>query len=72
MTWNYRIIHYQNGDFGLHEVYYDEKEKPTAITRTPVQFVCNAEEGHEGIVKSLRIALYDAEHRPVMKEETIQ
>ena len=47
MTWNYRIIKEKNKEhldlddedayfFAIHEVYYDEKEKPITCTVDPV------------------------------------
>lgn len=57
--------------FGLHEVYYDESGKPTAMTERPVDFVCAEEEGPEGIVRALELALKDARTRAVLDASKI-
>ena len=68
MTWNYRIVRYlDNKGFGLHEVYY-EGDREVAMTESPASFVCDAEEGPDGVSDSLRLALSDASHRPVFDE----
>ncbi len=68
MTWNYRIIlHDDHAEpwYGLHEVHYRDG-KISGFT-TPIEFTCNGYEGPEGIVRSLRMALRDAQERPVLK-----
>ena len=66
MTWNYRIIKYpdENG-YGLHEVYYNEDGSPDTMTKDPIDFVCESEEGPEGIIRDLEMALADAKKSPV-------
>lgn len=72
--WNYSIIFHDDGEpdhqwYGLHEVYYDdadEVDRVTSWTRDAVSFVAHLEEGSEGIVESLRMALNDAKNRPVL------
>lgn len=66
MTWNYRIIRYTNGDFGLHEVYY-ENGKPKARTQEAI-VALDKEEGVEGIVKSLELMIHDAKHREILDD----
>jgi len=42
MTWNYRIVAVQHDwgiEYGIHEVYYDENEKPIFYTSNPVPCV---------------------------------
>lgn len=39
MTWNYRVLRYADGEFGIHEVYYDETGKPTSCTLDAVGVV---------------------------------
>lgn len=68
MAWNYRIIHYKEGGFGLHEVHYDERGRPANRTVRPVSFGCDEDEGAEGVVKSLQRALGDAQKAPVLQE----
>lgn len=72
MTWNYRIIRRKDGSFGLHEVYYDEAGTPHSMTVDPVGFAADADEGEQGIIASLEIALRDARSRPVLDERNIQ
>jgi hypothetical protein len=69
-AWNYRIIKHDEADFrgkewfGLHEVYTDKGG--LSWTQNPISFVCDMEEGSEGIIKSLEQALSDARTRPVL------
>ena len=67
MSWNYRIVlHDLDPDptkhwFGLHEVYYgmpDDRTKPgISPTVEPITFVCDVDEGREGIIQALELAL---------------
>ncbi|MEE2951243.1 MAG: hypothetical protein VYD57_08305 [Pseudomonadota bacterium] len=66
MSWNYRIIRHAEGHFSLHEVYYDQDGQPESYTADPISFVVDEEEGPKGIVESLRLALQDAQTRPVL------
>jgi hypothetical protein len=68
MSWNYRIIHYANGAYGLHEVHYDDEGNISTRTLEPVSFSCDQEEGPKGIRSSLRLALADASRLPVVEE----
>ena len=69
MTWNYRIVRYpKNRGFGLHEVYYDAEGKPWGMTKEPVRFSCDAEEGPSGIITSLLTARVDARRRPILDQ----
>jgi len=66
MNWNYRIVRYKDdSDLGLHEVFYNEAGEATGMTEEPVSFACYSEEGPEGIIKSLELALADASKYPV-------
>lgn len=66
MTWNHRIVKYHDGSgYGLHEVYYDAGGSATAMTDRPIYF---AGETPADVVDSLRLALGDAENRPVFEE----
>jgi hypothetical protein len=69
-SWNYRIIHYrdQPGSLVLHEVHYDDNNQITALTENAASFRCGVEEGKEGIISALRLALADAECFPVLDE----
>ena len=67
MPWNYRIIQYDDGSYGLHEVYYDKQTgKHIGRTDKPARFACHEDETKEGIIKSLELALSDAKKRPVL------
>lgn len=68
MGWNYRIVlHDLDPDpnkhwFGLHEVYYGTPEAPRDETKVsptvnPITFCCGLDEGPEGIIGSLEMAL---------------
>ena len=67
MSWNYRIIlHDLDPDperhwYGLQEVHYgmpDDPSKPgIGPSKDPITFVCDRDEGKEGIIKSLERAL---------------
>jgi len=73
MTWNYRIVrHHQPSEwFGLHEVFYDDSGSPMGITAEPIGFISDGEEGPEGIIRSLEMALNDAKRHPVLDETAI-
>jgi hypothetical protein len=70
MTWNYRIIKHDGADcaghewFALHEVYTDNGKM--SWSEDPISFVCDVEEGPDGVIKSLELALSDARTRPVL------
>lgn len=68
MSWNYRVIRYEKGGFGLHEVFYDEAGKPNGMTEKPIEFVGDTLDDLTG---SLEMALRDARERPVLDERTI-
>lgn len=66
MSWNYRIVQTDDGDFGLYEVHYGENGIPNNRTEKPISFVCGSDEGPDGILKSLALALADAYLRPIL------
>ena len=69
MSWNYRIVKYLDGSgFGLHEVFYDDSDRPWSMTEEAADFRCDADEGPQGVRESLLLARVDAIHRPVLKE----
>lgn len=72
MYWNYRIVRYADGNLGLHEVYYDEHDKPVSRTEDAPGFTCGEEEGEAAIVASLEMALRDARNRPVLDDALIK
>jgi len=76
MSWNYRIIlHDTDADpekhwHGLHEVYYSEDGK-LSWTEDAITFVCDLDEGPDGIIGSLELALKslrDPRFSTVLKE----
>lgn len=81
MSWNHRIIlHDLDPDprkhwLGLHEVHYGTPGDPEVPglgwTVEPVTFVCGPDEGAEGIIGSLELALttlYNPEYSEIIKE----
>ena len=67
MSWNYRIVlHDLDPDpekhwYGLHEVHYGMPHEPgepgIGPTENPISFVCSRDEGKDGIVGALELAL---------------
>ena len=77
-TWNYRIVKTRGEGplglweaYGLYEVYYDAEGYPESRTGALASFACDSDEGHEGILKSLELALKDAGTKPVLDEDDI-
>ena len=70
MTWNYRIIHYKDGGYGLHEVFY-ENGKIDGWTQQPINFVCEEDEGPKGIIDGLELASKDCS-LSVLEEKDIE
>ncbi|GAB4200718.1 MAG: hypothetical protein Tsb002_36970 [Wenzhouxiangellaceae bacterium] len=66
ITWNYRVIRYDDGSHRLHEVFYDEKGQPNSYTENAIDFVADAEEGLDGVIQSLEKALKDAGKYPIL------
>ena len=61
MSWNYRILrHSPKGKalyYGLHEVYYDDKNKPFAWTHDSM---CGYHDTPKDLIKALSMMLKDA------------
>jgi len=58
MAWNYRIVKYRDtGEYGLHEVYYNEAGEAWSMTEEPVGF-CG--ESEDEVIESLQCALWAA------------
>jgi hypothetical protein len=71
-TWNYRIVRTETKDgpmWALHEVYYDDAGRPVAMTADPTDFA--SDDGPDGVVVALEMALSDAKNRPVLMESEI-
>jgi hypothetical protein len=71
-TWSYRIIRHpdtpeEHGHLALHEVHYGDDCLVHSWTAEPITFVCGGEEGPEGIIQSLEMALRDARSRPMLE-----
>jgi hypothetical protein len=65
-TWHYRVLRYTDGTLALHEVYCDEEGRPNGYTARPISFAVDADEGHAGLVQSMKLALRDAIERPIL------
>ena len=65
-TWHYQILQYEDGDFGVNEVYCDE-DKPISWTEDGVRFVADQDEGPDGCIKALEKALRDCRKYPVLR-----
>lgn len=64
MSWNYRIVKYPEGGYGLHEVYYREDGSAKAMSDHPAGFVGDsAAEVCDALLK----ARVDARKRPVFE-----
>jgi hypothetical protein len=66
MTWNYRVLRYTDGTLALHEVFYDDEGRPNGYTARPISFAVDADEGHDGLIQSMKMALGDAIERPIL------
>lgn len=66
MTWNYRVLRDKSGNLALHEVYYNDAGQPDGYTQNPAGFYSDAEEGLQGLIGSLEMALRDARERPIL------
>jgi hypothetical protein len=65
--WNYRLVKLNtpHGDyFEVREVYYNDAGEPCAMTERAVGF---GGETPEEAIKALKLALRDAENRPVFE-----
>lgn len=65
--WNYRLVKRLDGGYGLHEVYYNAKGEPWAMTDNPI-FYADAEGGPQEIIDALEMALSDAKNRGLFEE----
>jgi hypothetical protein len=67
--WNYRVIKWdvegtEHGDYySIHEVYYDEKAKPTAYAKAELQPFSETVEGLEWILREMGKAI---SQRPIL------
>lgn len=63
--WNYRIIRYREGGFGIHEVTYDKYGEPLGRTERAVGFVGD---DVDDLIAGLDLARSDALTRPVLDD----
>jgi hypothetical protein len=74
MSWNHRIVRRTSpiGEpyYALHEVYYKDNDinQPEARDMEPRGFVCDVDEGPEGIIASLERALKSVREHPVLDD----
>jgi len=72
--WNYRIIkrkYKSTVTYTLHEVYYGEDSEVEYFTTNPISFCSDEDEGPEGLVQSLEMAIKDAKKYPVLIYEEL-
>lgn len=80
MTWNYRLlkslVETDRGSYyayKIHEVYYNEKDEPTAYTENPIELsLCYpGEEDKEAtkmLIEDLEMILEDLKRLPVLEK----
>lgn len=54
--WNYRVLRYEDGDMGIHEVFYTDGA-PTSCTKDPVGVVSDGLEGLRDTLQMMTRAL---------------
>ena len=70
MSWGFRIVRYADGSgYGLHEVFYDSMQHPTAWTGKPIYF---AGDTAEEVRQELRQAWKDAHDRAVLDQAYLE
>ena len=62
MSWNYRLVKYHNGGYGVHEVYYNDRGIPTSMTERPVTFAFDTA---SDVIDSLKLAIKDIQTKGV-------
>jgi len=71
MSWKYRIIKHKNkenpfeDDYAIHEVYYDENNKPYMYTKNPITITANSTQGIKWIVDKIKIGI----KKPTLNEK---
>ncbi len=63
-SWNYRVVRYASGGYGVHEIYYDESGNPRSRTERAIVAVTD-EEGPEGLRASLELMLEDCSNEVI-------
>lgn len=66
--WNHRIVHYRAGGFGIHEVYYDDQDRPWGMTEHATGFAVFEDESPDDLLDEAREAIEEAASRPVLDE----
>lgn len=71
-TWNYRIVHYRAGGYGLHEVFYGDEGLPFGMTEGAVGFTCDDinDPGSE-IYNEMIDAINEAQSAPIFEEPEV-
>ena len=71
MSWNYRVIHYKDGGYGVHEVYYNDAGQAHSWTARPIDFTVSEEDGLDQLREDLEYALKDISSQPVLEEANL-
>jgi hypothetical protein len=61
-SWSYGVVELDNGDLILAEVFWDADERPLAFSEA--NLVVDPEEGVQGLIESLALALADLRADP--------
>lgn len=64
MHWNYRILLHPDDYYAVHEVFYNEDNKPDGWTEDPIDF---GGDNPEDVRQALRTALSDITKLPVLR-----
>ncbi len=68
MGWSYRILAHKNGDecfFQIHEVYYDNKNKPNSYTAEGVSVGADSIEGINWVLDKMK----ECVNKPIISVE---
>lgn len=61
-SWSYGVVQMENGDLMLAEIFWDKDENPLGFSEC--HLVVDPEEGVQGLIESLTLALNDLEADP--------
>ena len=64
--WNYRVVRYADGEYGLHEAYYGIEDRPLITERSIIGLDEPIKESFEETVKMMRLAF----KKPVLDYDT--
>lgn len=76
MTWNYRVVKYKDPDkqgvaFGVHEIYYDDENRPRAMTAEPESRRDLVGDSVEELIRIIDMWQTDVSRFPVLDEKDI-